>query len=367
MSGPLSGIRVVEVASIGPGPFAAMVLGGLGADVVRIDRPGSPADPSDPLLRGRAVTVALDLKAAQGVATAQRLADGADVLIEGFRPGVMERLGLGPDRCLAANPRLVYGRMTGWGQDGPRAATAGHDIDYLAVAGALHPIGPRDGDPLPPLNLVADFGGGGMLLVSGVLAALLERATSGRGQVVDAAMVDGVAMLMAMPLGMMAAGLWSDRRGDNLLDGGAPFYRTYRTADGRHVAVGALEPAFYAVLVDTLGLGGEPLPAQYDRSGWEVLHRRFAETFLTATRDEWSARFAGADACVVPVLTPDEAGRDPHLAGRRTLLPVAGGWHPAPAPRFSRSSTSFAPGSAPAAVLAAFGLTADEVDVLLGQ
>lgn len=363
-------MRVVEIASIGPGPFAAMVLADLGAQVVRVDRPGgSPSIPGDPLLRGRAAQVMLDLRSPGGVESLLRLVAGADVLIEGFRPGVAERLGFGPEQCTERNAGLVYGRVTGWGQDGPRAGDAGHDIDYIALAGALHPIGPVAG-PLPPLNLIADFGGGGMLLVVGVLAALVDRTASGAGQVVDAAMVDGTALLMAMHHGLAAAGLWSEARGDNLLDGGAPFYRCYRTADDRFVAVGAIEPQFYAALLVGLGLDESDLPAQYDRSGWGVLHDRLAAVFVTRTRDEWGAVFSGSDACVVPVLTPAEAGADPHLTARGTFITIDGVMQPAPAPRFSRSGAAV-PGAgtvrAAVAVLQEFGLSAAEAGGLLGS
>ena len=367
MSGPLAGLRVVEIASIGPGPFAAMVLADLGATVVRVERPGSVRGVGgDPLLRGRAAVVAIDLKDPAGSAVAGRLVDGADVLIEGFRPGVAERLGIGPDICLGRNPALVYGRITGWGQAGPRAQEAGHDIDYIALAGALQPIGPRDAPPPPPLNLVADFGGGGMLLVVGILAALTERSRSGAGQVVDAAMVDGSALLMAMHHGLAAAGLWSDARGDNVLDGAAPFYRCYRTADERFMAVGALEPEFYAALLAGLGLDPTTLPAQYDRDGWEATTHRFAEVFATRTRDEWARHFSGSDACVAPVLTPLEATRDPHLIARETFLPVGGVLQPAPAPRFGRTPNTPATSGVDAAqALRAFGLSPAEAEALL--
>ncbi len=371
MTGPLQGLRVVEIGSIGPGPFAAMMLSDLGATVVRVERPDSARGMSgDPLLRGRAATLAIDLKHAAGAELVLRLAAGADILIEGFRPGVAERLGIGPDPCLQRNPRLVYGRMTGWGQTGPRAAESGHDIDYIAVAGALHPIGASEVVPPPPLNLVADFGGGGMLLVAGVLAALVERERSGSGQVVDAAMVDGAALLMAMHHGLLGAGLWSEARGDNLLDGGAPFYRCYRTADDRFVAVGALEPQFFADLLDGLGIDGGKLPAQYDRSGWPQWHEHLEAVFATRTRAEWTAAFAGSDACVAPVLTPSEAPLDPHLRHRGTFVTVSGVPQPAPAPRFSRSQPAFPDDGhrrSPEAVLADFGLgTADTRSALTG-
>lgn len=344
MSGPLSGVRVVEVASIGPGPFCAMVLADMGAEVVRVERVGSVASlsdpPPDPLQRGRAASIGLDLKHTDGPGVLLQLIESADVLVEGFRPGVMERLGVGPDVCLERNPRLVYGRMTGWGQDGPLSHRAGHDLDYLAIAGALHPMGDPDRPPPVPLNLVADFGGGGLLLAFGIAAALVERASSGEGQVIDAAMVEGAALLTAMFHGMRATGMWSGERGANLLDGAAPFYRTYRTADGRFVAVGALEPKFYAALLEGLGLDAADLPGQFEAARWPEMGERFAAVFATATRDEWVSRFEGVDACVAPVNEMGEAPTDPHLAARGSFLDVAGVTQPAPAPRFSRSQPS---------------------------
>jgi crotonobetainyl-CoA:carnitine CoA-transferase CaiB-like acyl-CoA transferase len=335
-NGPLAGVRVVELAGLAPGPFGCMVLADLGADVVRVDRPSSPS-PDGPVQRGRRVTV-LDLKSASGVAGLLRLADCADVLVEGYRPGVAERLGFGPSICLDRNPRLVYARMTGWGQDGPLAARAGHDIDYLAVSGALEPLGRADDRPYAPMNLLGDFGGGGMLLAVGVLAALLERERSGAGQVVDAAMVDGSALLTAFLHGMLGAGAWTEPRGRNLLDGGAPFYDTYRTADGGFMAVGALEPRFYAALLTGLGLDGEAdLPDQYDRAGWPELRQRFADRFAQRSRAEWTVVFAEVDACVAPVLAPAEASQHPHNAARGTFVELGGIPQPAPAPRFSRT------------------------------
>jgi alpha-methylacyl-CoA racemase len=333
---------VLELAGIGPGPHAAMILADLGADVVRVERPAgglqmTSADTPDVLARGRR-RVAADLKDAAGRDTVLALAERADVLLEGYRPGVTERLGVGPSDCLARNPRLVYGRMTGWGQDGPLAERAGHDINYLALSGALHSVGRAGERPVPPLNLVADFGGGSMLLVVGVLAALWERERSGRGQVVDAAMVDGASTLLAMVWSMLAAGAWTDERGANLLDGGAPFYDTYTCADGGHVAVGALEPKFYAELLAGLGLADEALPAQYDRAGWPTLRDRFTAAFATRTRDEWAAVFAGTDACVAAVLALHEVPDHPHLAARSTLVEHDGVRQPSPAPRFSRTA-----------------------------
>ncbi len=370
--GPLEGMTVIEVASLGPGPFCAMVLADLGARVIRIDRKegGGASLPlaMDPLSRGRQSLV-LDLKRPEAVGVLLRLVEGVDALVEGFRPGVAERLGIGPDACLARNPGLVYTRMTGWGQKGPLAARAGHDIDYIALVGALHPIGRAGGPPVPPLNLLGDFGGGGMLAALGVLAALWERGHSGRGQVVDAAMVDGSALLTAMFHGMRAAGLWSDERGTNLLDSGAPFYDCYETADGRHMAVGALEPQFFMGLVSGLGLDPAGLPMQYDPSGWPVLRERLAEAFRTRTRDEWAEVFAGIDACVAPVLTMEEAVHHPHNASRGTFVEVGGIVQPGPAPRFSRTpaavpSPPAAPGEHTGEILAEFGFGEAEIVAL---
>jgi len=339
--GPLAGIKVLELAGIGPGPHAAMVLADLGADVVRVERPSGglqvlPPEARDHMLRGRR-SVAADLKSPKGRELVGALVDKADVLLEGFRPGVAERLGVGPQDCFARNPRLVYGRMTGWGQDGPRAQQAGHDINYISLTGALHAVRDTAGKPIPPLNLVGDFGGGSMFLVTGVLAALVERDRSGRGQVVDAAMVDGASVLMQMVWALRAQGAWSDEPGTNLLDTGCPYYDTYRCADGRWVAVGALEKQFYAELLTGLGLDGEDLPAQGDRDGWPTLRQRFTEVFATRTRDEWSEVFAGTDACVTPVLTPAEATRDEHVTARGSLRELNGAVQAAPAPRFSRT------------------------------
>jgi alpha-methylacyl-CoA racemase len=335
--GPLAGIRVVELAGIGPGPFAAMLLADLGAEVLRVDRPASsrPAWPTV-LARGRR-SVVVDLKHPDGAGLVLDLVAAAAALVEGFRPGVAERLGIGPDACLARNPRLVYGRVTGWGQEGPWRRAAGHDIDYVAVAGALHPIGQAGGPPVPPLNLVGDFGGGGMLLALGVVAALLEAGRSGRGQVVDAAMVDGAALLTTQFHELLAAGLWREERGANLLDGGAPFYGVYETADGRHLAVGALEPQFFAELLRRLGLAAGELPDQLDRDGWPVLRERLAGLFRTRTRDQWCELLAGTDACVAPVLGLGEAPAHPHNRARGTFIEVGGVTQPAPAPRFSRT------------------------------
>ena len=348
-----------------------MILSDLGADVVRVDRAGAvpPAGANlqpgqDVLSRGRR-SIGIDLKHPQGVATVLRLVAEADVLLEGFRPGVTERLGIGPDVCLASNPRLVYGRMTGWGQDGPWASRAGHDLNYIALAGALHPIGPADLPPPVPLNYIGDFGGGGMLLALGIVCALVERGTSGQGQVVDAAMVDGAAIQTAMFHGMLAMGMWTSQRESNLLDGGAPFYRCYTCADGQYVAVGALEPQFYAQLLAGLELDAAQWP-QHDHAAWPVQSKALAEIFATRTRDEWAQVFADSDACVAPVLTLEEARTHPHLAARATFVESAGTPQPAPAPRFSRTPGAIAgppvlPGQQTDEILAAAGFSAAEV------
>ncbi|WP_245870200.1 CaiB/BaiF CoA transferase family protein [Teichococcus rhizosphaerae] len=351
--GPLAGLRVVEMAGIGPAPLAAMLLAGLGAEVVRLDRPAPPgrAMPMearhDVVGRGRRA-VALDLKSPEGVAQALDLIGAADLLIEGFRPGVMERLGLGPEPCLARNPRLVYGRMTGWGQDGPLARSAGHDINYLGLTGVLHAIGRPGGRPVPPLNMVADYGGGTMMLLFGLLSALWERERSGRGQVVDAAMTDGVAALASGFFGLRAAGHWSLERGANLLDGGAPYYDTYETADGRFLAVGCLEPAFFAEMARRTGLDPRFVEGQRDRALWPEMRAEMARLFRGRSRDEWAALLEGTDACVTPVLDWDEAPAHPHNATRGTMAREHGVTVPAPAPRFSRTPGA-APGEAEAA------------------
>ncbi len=367
--GPLSGVRVIEIASLAPAPFGCMILADLGADVLRVDRAercGPQARvPADPLSRGRR-SIGLNLKDQGAVEVLLRLTEEADVLVEGFRPGVAERLGFGPEVCAARNPRLIFARMTGWGQEGPLAPTAGHDIDYIAISGALGPIGRAGERPVPPLNLVGDFGGGGMLLAMGILAALVERATSGTGQVVDAAMVDGSALLTSFLYGMLATGAWQDRRGSNLLDGGAPFYDTYVCADGGYVAVGALEPQFYAALLAGLGLTDAGLPSQHDRAGWPVLRERLAAAFASRTRDAWAQVFAGTDACVFAVLSLTEAPVHPHAAARGAFVEIDGVVQPAPAPRFSRSAAGHPaapprPGADTDGVLASLGMTEDEV------
>ena len=369
--GPLAGIRIIEMAGIGPGPFCGMLLADMGADVIRVDRLapsglGVEIPVRYDLFNRNKRSLAVDLKSPEGVATVLRLAKEADILIEGFRPGVMEKLGLGPDVCLAANPRLVYGRMTGWGQDGPLARAAGHDINYIALTGALAAIGPAGGAPVPPLNLLGDFGGGSMYLAMGVLAAHIEALRSGKGQVVDAAIVDGTAGLLTMFHAFRLMGAFQTRRGANLLDGGAPFYGVYETGDGRHVAIGALEPKFYAELIEKLGLAGEELPQQYDTKGWPRLKARFEEVFRTRTRDEWCAILEGTDACFAPVLDLDEAKAHPHMAARKIHPSVDGVVNTAPAPRFSRTPSEIAhpatePGADTAEILASYGFGAEEI------
>jgi alpha-methylacyl-CoA racemase len=345
MAGPLTGIKVVELAGLGPTPFAAMMLSDLGAEVIRVDRVqaargGNPdAPPADVLLRGRE-SVAIDLKNPDGLEAALRLIDQADAVIEGFRPGVCERLGLGPDVCLARNPRLVFGRMTGWGQDGPMSQRAGHDINYIALSGTLAMIGRADGPPVPPMNLVGDFGGGGMLLAVGVLAAVVEAKSSGQGQVVDASMVDGASLLAAMMYGFRAMGIWDGGRGGNMLDTGAHFYEVYETADGRFVSIGAIEPQFYAELLRCLEIDPDSMPPQHDATRWAESKAMIAARVAERTRDEWDDVFADSDACYAPVLEPSEAIRHPHNVARNTFIEIAGVEQPSPAPRFSRTSPS---------------------------
>ncbi|MER5670292.1 CaiB/BaiF CoA transferase family protein [Pseudonocardia alni] len=368
-TGPLSGVTVIELAGLGPAPFAAMLLADLGADVVRVDRPTSGGTPphrrADVLNRGKR-SIVLDLKQPAAVEALLTLAGRADVLIEGFRPGVAERMGVGPDDVARRNPRLIYGRMTGWGQEGPLAHTAGHDIGYIALTGALGAIGAADGPPQVPLNLLGDFGGGSTYLVIGILSALWEARTTGRGQVVDAAIVDGTSHLLAALHSMLGSGRWTDRRGENLLDGGAPFYAVYETADGGHMAVGAIEPKFYAELLRLLEVGPEAASPddQYARERWPQLRSVLAGVFARRTRDEWAELFADSDACVAPVLGLREAAAHPHLAHRRSLQERDGVLQPGPAPRLSGHPATTVPGAPipgehTANVLRAAGLDAD--------
>ena len=376
MAGPLAGRRIIEIAGIGPGPFAAMLLADLGAEVIRVERAGAVRGPApdtphpDVLLRGRR-NVAIDLKHEDGAAALLDLVESADALIEGFRPGVMERLGVGPDECLARNPRLVFGRMTGWGQEGPYAQAAGHDINYIALAGALAHFGRRGGPPTPPLNMVGDFGGGGMFLALGVVAAMLEATSSGQGQVVDTAMVDGSAILMTMFWSFRAMGMFhEDARGTNLLDTGAHFYDVYECSDGEYVSIGSIEPQFYAELLRLTGLtDDEGFARQMDSSNWEGLKERLTELFKTKTRDEWCAVMEHTDVCFAPVLTMSEAAEHPHNVAREMIVERGGVQQPAPAPRFSRTENEL--GGLPAhagqhtlEVFADWGVTADRIEAL---
>ncbi len=335
--GPLKGIKVIEMAGIGPGPFCAMMLADMGAEVVRIDRPNAKSSKFDVMNRGKR-SVALDLKTSEGVETALKLIEKADALVEGFRPGVMERLGLGPDVCLARNAKLIFGRMTGWGQFGPLAAAAGHDINYIALTGVLHAIGRPDAPPVPPLNMIGDFGGGGMMLAFGIVCALLEAKESGKGQVIDAAMTDGASALMAIIYGRKAAGHWSAKRGVNLLDGGAHFYGAYECADGKFVALGSIEPQFYALLLAKTGITDPDFQAQMDFKKWPELKAKLAEVIKTKSRDEWCSLMEGTDVCFAPVLDLDEAPQHPHNRARETFVELEGVVQPAPAPRFSRTA-----------------------------
>jgi alpha-methylacyl-CoA racemase len=376
VTGPLKGFRIVELAGIGPGPFAGMMLADMGAEVLRVDRSQAVRDGAGPsqydvLGRGRR-SVGVDLKHPDGREVVLRLVEQSDALIEGFRPGVTERLGLGPDECLARNPRLVYGRMTGWGQDGPYAPAAGHDINYIALSGTLGMIGRVDEAPVPPLNVVGDFGGGGMLLAYGIVCALLETSRSGQGQVIDAAMVDGAALLAAMMHGLRAAGMWRER-GTNLLDGGAFFYEVYETSDGRYISLGSIEPQFYDVMTRLTGLsdgdGKGPLAEQNDRSSWPQMKERLAALIKTKTRDEWCSILEGTDACFAPVLDPGEAPSHPHNRARTTFVELEGVVQPAPAPRFSRTVPEIS-GPPPSAgmhtdeALGAWGFAGDEISKL---
>ncbi len=374
--GPLKGVRIIEMAGIGPAPFCGMMLSDMGAEVIRVDRSdgadlGLPGrEPRFEVLHRGRQSVAVDVKSEAGRDIVRRLVKDADALIEGFRPGVMERLGLGPQALWEVNPRLVFGRMTGFGQDGPMAPRAGHDINYIALSGALHAIGHKDGPPIPPLNLVGDFGGGGMLLAFGVVCGILEARGSGKGQVVDAAMVDGASLLMAGIYGFLAGGMWRDERGANILDTGAPWYGVYETKDAKWVSIGSIEKRFYADLLERLGIAGEDLPKQHDRAGWPVLAKRFAEVFKTRTRDEWCAIFAESDACFAPVLAMKEVTAHPHNAARATFVERDGVVQPAPGPRFSRTPPGIAGpvkagGADSAAVLKAAGYSPDEIADLI--
>ena len=370
MSGPLQGMTIIELAGIGPGPFAGMLLSDMGADVIRVERSqavvgGDPATPpKDVLTRGRR-SIGVDLKNPDGVETVLRLIEKADALFEGFRPGVTERLGLGPDVCLARNPKLVYGRMTGWGQEGPYAQAAGHDINYIALAGALEPIGRRGEAPVPPLNLVGDFGGGGMFLAFGIVCALLEAQKSGKGQVVDTAMVDGAAVLMSMFHSMAAMGVWGER-GTNLLDTGAHFYDVYECSDGKYISLGSIEPQFYAELRRLAGLTGDQWTKQMDRAAWPDRKAEIAAVFKAKSRDEWCALMEHTDVCFAPVLSVAEATKHPHNVYRSTFTEVGGITQPSPAPRFSRTASAIQgppshPGAHTSAVLDSFGFSADEI------
>ncbi|MFO1080776.1 MAG: CaiB/BaiF CoA-transferase family protein [Reyranellaceae bacterium] len=370
--GPLAGLKIVELGGIGPGPFASMLFSEMGAEVLRLGRIRRPnegpglLDRRHQLLHRGRLAVGMDLKNPRAVATVRRLVEGADALIEGFRPGVAERLGLGPDDCLKLNPRLVYGRITGWGQDGPLADVPGHDINYIALTGALHAIGRKDGPPVPPLNLVGDFGGGALYLAFGILCAMLEAKSSGRGQVVDAAMVDGVASLMTLIYGMHAAGRWTDERGSNRLDSGTPWYDVYETADGKWISIGCNERQFYDALLERLGVDPASLPDRDDRKGWPVLRQCFTDKFRGKTRDEWCAVMEGSEVCFAPVLSMAEAPKDPHMRARGTFVELDGVPQPAPAPRFSRTPAGIRHAAGGAGdhadqALAAWGLGAAEI------
>jgi alpha-methylacyl-CoA racemase len=371
--GPLTGVRVIEIASLAPAPFGCMILADLGADVLRIDRAGGAGEgltpPEGPLDRGRR-TVAVDLKNPEGLATVRRLVAEADVFVEGFRPGVAERIGIGPDELLAINERLVYARMTGWGQDGPLNQRAGHDINYIALAGALEPIARKGEPPLAPLNLLGDFAGGGMLMALGIISALFERERSGRGQVVDAAMVDGASLFTAFMRGMHAVGLWQEEPGTNILDGAAPFYDSFECSDGRYVAVGCVEPHFFMEMLALLEIDDPDLPFQLDLTGWPELKKVISERFREKTRDEWAGIFADSDACVTPVLSPWEAHEHPHNIARGSFVEVNGIIQPAPAPRFSRTAAATpvpmdADGRDVVRTLAAWGIDEAETTALL--
>lgn len=374
MSGPLSGFKIIEMAGIGPGPFCGMMLSDLGAEILRIDRADKvrpDAAPNKELLARGRKSIGVNLKTPEGVELVLRLLESADGLIEGYRPGVMERLGLGPDVCITRNPRLVYGRMTGWGQDGPMAQAAGHDINYIALAGALEPIGRRGEAPVPPLNLVGDFGGGGMLLAYGMVCGMLETSRSGHGQVVDAAMVDGAASLMSIINGMRQIGFWQEERGTNLLDTGAFYYDVYECKDGKYISIGALEPQFYAIMLDKLGLTADDFPNQHDRAQWPAAKEKIAGIWKTRTRAEWCEIFEGSDACFAPVLSMSEAPEHPHLQARKTFVERDGLVQAAPSPRFSRTPGEIQgppvnPGEHTQEALQTWGLSDEEIQALRG-
>ena len=368
--GPLAGFKIIELAGIGPGPFCGMMLSDMGAEVIRVDRPGKNARRNiDVLTRGRK-SIAVDLKTPAGREVVLKLCESADALFEGFRPGVTERLGLGPLDCHAVNPKLVYGRMTGWGQDGPMASAAGHDINYIALSGALHAIGNKGGKPVPPLNLVGDFGGGGMFLAFGMVCAMLEAQKSGAGQVVDTSMVEGASTLMAMFFSMRAAGVWKDDRASNMLDGGAHFYDTYETQDGRYISLGSIEPQFYALLIEKAGLDVSEFTPQMDMSRWPQYKDKLAEVFKQKTRDQWTEIMEGTDVCFAPVLSLGEVQNHPHNKARESFVELDGVVQPSPAPRFSRTvpgltSSSRLAGEDSREVLAAAGYSTAEIESLL--
>ena len=380
MSGPLSGFRIIELAGVGPGPFAAMALADAGADIIRIDRPINPDAKKDPALAGRAMnimnrgrrSITVDLKSTKSAEFILRLVERADGMIEGYRPGVTERLGIGPDECLERNPRLVYGRVTGWGRKGTYAQAAGHDINYIALSGTLGAIGPADRPPQPPMNLLGDFGGGGLLLAYGMTCALLEVSRTGQGQVVDTAMVDGAAYLATYVHGMRALGLWNDERATNILDGGKPFYCVYETSDGRYISVGAIEEQFFSKLLDLIGLSDLEVPARDDQAGWNRVHEIFKSVFSSRTRDEWESIFAGTDACVAPVLSMGEAPENEHLKEWGTFVYFEGVVQPSPAPRFSRTPSSIQrsaprPGQDGEVALREWGFEDEDIEALLSS
>ena len=367
--GPLTGVKIIELAGIGPGPFCGMLLSDMGAEVIRVDRAGGKLHGQDVLTRGRK-SIAVDLKSEAGKEVILKLCESSDALFEGFRPGVTERLGIGPDECMARNGKLVYGRMTGWGQEGPMSQAAGHDINYIALSGALSAIGPKNGKPVPPLNLVGDFGGGGMVLAFGIVCGILEAKNSGEGQVVDTAMVDGAAILMSMFYTMNAAGAWSPERGTNLLDTGAHFYDSYETSDGEYISIGSIEPQFYALLVEKAGLDPEEFSAQMDRSRWPDYKQKVTDVFKSRTREEWCEIMEGSDVCFAPVLSLTEASEHPHNKHRNTFTELDGVLQPAPAPRFSRTEpeltrSSRHPGEDTVEVLKAAGIGESSIEEML--